>query len=107
MAVGGALAPALTAQLLTTTTWQQTFFIYGIPGILWATLFFYFTSDAKETSPSTSSDNSKKIDWMVLITSTSMWLLCAQQFLRAAAMVFFSTWFPRFLEALPILKLVV
>jgi len=35
---------------------------------------------------------------MVLITSTSMWLLCAQQFLRAAAMVFFSTWFPRFLE---------
>jgi len=98
MAVGGALAPALTAQLLTSMTWHQTLYTYAIPGIVWATLFFYFTSDAKETSQSSVSDNSKKIDWMVLITSTSMWLLCAQQFLRAAAMVFFSTWFPRFLE---------
>ena len=98
MAVGGALAPALTAQLLTSMTWHQALYTYAIPGIVWATLFFYFTSDAKETSQSSVSDNSKKIDWMVLITSTSMWLLCAQQFLRAAAMVFFSTWFPRFLE---------
>ncbi len=98
MAVGGALAPALTAQLLTSMTWHQTLYTYAIPGIVWATLFFYFTSDAKETSQSSVSDNSNKIDWMVLITSTSMWLLCGQQFLRAAAMVFFSTWFPRFLE---------
>jgi MFS family permease len=27
-----------------------------------------------------------------------MWLLCAQQFLRAAAMIFFATWFPTFLR---------
>ena len=27
-----------------------------------------------------------------------MWLLCSQQFLRAAAMIFFSTWFPTFLR---------
>jgi MFS family permease len=27
-----------------------------------------------------------------------MWLLCSQQFLRAAAMIFFATWFPTFLQ---------
>lgn len=98
MAVGGALAPALTAQLLTAITWQQTFYVYAIPGIMWALLFFYFVSDAKETSPSVDSGKPNRVDWVVLISSTSMWLLCSQQFLRAAAMVFFSTWFPRFLE---------
>src|SRR5262249_52419738 len=39
------------------------------------------------------------VDWRRLCTSAQMQLLCAQQFLRAAAMVFFLTWFPRFLQA--------
>lgn len=98
MAVGGALAPALTAQLLTSVTWQQTLFYYALPGVFWAGLFFLFMTDSKENNTAILSDKSKKVDWIVLITSTSMWLLCAQQFFRAAAMVFFSTWFPRFLE---------
>lgn len=36
--------------------------------------------------------------WRRLVGSSSMWLLCAQQFLRAAAMIFFATWFPTFLR---------
>jgi MFS family permease len=33
-----------------------------------------------------------------MLTSPSMYFLCAQQFLRAAAMMFFLTWFPTFLR---------
>jgi len=97
MAVGGALAPALTAQLLLNMSWNQTLFVYAIPGILWAVLFYFLVPDSKEDS--IRHDNSQTItfNWKVLLTSVSMWLLCLQQFLRAAAMVFFSTWFPRFL----------
>jgi MFS family permease len=36
--------------------------------------------------------------WLAMLGSSSMWLLCAQQFLRAAAMIFFTTWFPTFLR---------
>src|SRR5439155_6610874 len=40
-----------------------------------------------------------RVNWGRLCTSGQMQLLCAQQFLRAGAMVFFITWFPRFLQA--------
>jgi nitrate/nitrite transporter NarK len=33
-----------------------------------------------------------------MASSAPMWLLCAQQFFRAAAMALFFTWFPRFLQ---------
>jgi len=35
---------------------------------------------------------------LTMLASRSMWLLCSQQFLRAAAMIFFGTWFPTFLR---------
>ena len=36
--------------------------------------------------------------WSQLVTDRQMQLLCGQQFLRAAAIAFFYTWFPRFLQ---------
>jgi MFS family permease len=33
-----------------------------------------------------------------MIADRTIWLLCSQQFLRGAAMVFFATWFPTYLE---------
>jgi MFS family permease len=36
--------------------------------------------------------------WRALATDRTVWLLCGQQFLRAAAMLFFVTWFPTFLR---------
>src|SRR5438034_1142562 len=38
------------------------------------------------------------VPWSKLITDGQMLLLCFQQFLRAGAMVFFFTWFARFLQ---------
>jgi MFS family permease len=38
------------------------------------------------------------IRWLDYLTSVPMWLLCAQQFFRAAAMMFFQSWFPTFLR---------
>jgi MFS family permease len=39
--------------------------------------------------------------WRVLTFSPRMWLICAQHFLRAAAQVFFGTWFATFLRESP------
>lgn len=39
--------------------------------------------------------------WRVLAFSPRMWLICAQHFLRAAAQVFFGTWFATFLRESP------
>ena len=98
MAVGAALAPAITAQLLLKISWQTILLIYAIPGMTWALLFFWLIPEPGTSQTKSISKGSLKSDWQAMLGSGSMLLLCLQQFLRAAAMVFFGTWFTRFLE---------
>lgn len=124
MGIGGALAPALTGLLLVggvaylgqsdhhplvvslmslmpSFHWRWVFALYALPGLLWAMLFHLqrpersVITTAVEDAPPPESESDA---WSIIAGSPSMWLLCAQQFLRAAAMIFFSTWFPTFLR---------
>jgi nitrate/nitrite transporter NarK len=108
MQVGGALGPLITGNLLASlandstsgdlASWRICLFIYGIPGLLW-TLLFWAVISTHELPPA--ADKSKKpapIAWGRVLTSLPLVLLCLQQFLRAAGMVFFLTWFPVFLQ---------
>ncbi|MFZ9794628.1 MAG: MFS transporter, partial [Gemmataceae bacterium] len=61
-------------------------------------LFFWLIPEAGTSQTKSISKGSIKSDWQAMLGSGSMLLLCLQQFLRAAAMVFFGTWFTRFLE---------
>jgi MFS family permease len=95
MYLGAALAPALTAALLAFGDWRALLAWYAVPGVLWAAAFWAATPDG----PRGAAPAGGPIDWRRLCASGQMRLLCAQQFLRAAAMAFFLTWFPRFLQA--------
>jgi MFS family permease len=95
MAVGTAVAPGLSAWLLEHLAWQSVLILYTVPGVLWAVAFLALTPEVPQ--PATASPL-PAIDWHRLATSRPMLLLCLQQFLRGAAMVFFMTWFPRFLQ---------
>jgi MFS family permease len=96
MALGGALAPGLAAALLANLTWRDLLALYALPGVAWAVAFLVSTPDAAADIAPTAP---ARVDWQRLLTSGPMLLLCLQQGLRAAAMVFFQTWFPRFLQA--------
>lgn len=107
MGVGGAVAPLLTALLLTAFDWRWVFVLYVAPGVAWAALFYAIARDAPPPPPDgeiVAADAVAPVDdgdapvWRALLGSGSMWLLCAQQFLRAAAMIFFVTWFPTYLR---------
>lgn len=105
MALGGALAPAITGQLLGPLTWQQIFALYAIPGFIWAALFAMLVPRPGEPVKGTEHRHtvpppvaSAPARWTKLVTDPQMLLLCFQQFLRAGAMVFFYTWFARFLQ---------
>ncbi|MFM7930013.1 MAG: MFS transporter, partial [Pirellula sp.] len=108
MTIGGAIAPVLaalflealvpTAQSLSTERWRLLLALYAIPGLLWAGLFWYVVSDRKLPASHGNQACRPSIDWMRMITSLPLGLLCAQQFFRAAGMVFFTTWFPTFLQ---------
>jgi MFS family permease len=102
MAIGGALAPTITAVLISKwLTWRQILGFYAVPGIAWAVLFFALSRRAQgsenRAEVKTEAGEAERV-WGRILSSGSVWLLCAQQFLRAAAMIFFATWFPTFLQ---------
>jgi MFS family permease len=109
MAVGGALAPRVTSDLLallgptaeaiSTPAWRMCLWIYFLPGLVWSAAFL--VGVPARALPAVDEPKAKPaaaINWRKLFTSGPMALLCAQQFFRAAAMVFFLTWFPAFLQ---------
>jgi MFS family permease len=116
MLAGGAIAPVLTAWLLERFTpfaassgidrWRLCLWLYCLPGIVWAAAYWLATRSA-----GLDAERSRNADAPVPLgsrrglfagsvpwTDPSLLLLCGQQFLRAAAMIFFVTWFPTFLR---------
>ncbi|HET6574658.1 MAG TPA: MFS transporter [Fimbriiglobus sp.] len=99
MALGGALSPKLTGLLVAPDgplSWQQVFALYAVPGIAWAVLFAL--AAPRPDGPVPAATARRPILWSKLVTDYQMRLLCGQQFLRASAIAFFYTWFPRFLQ---------
>lgn len=92
---GAAIAPPLVAHLLGVFSWQYTFVAVAFPGLVWAVLYLALTPRRDEPTPEPLALGAVLGR---MLTSTSMQLLCAQQFLRSAAMTFFFTWFPRYLQ---------
>ena len=103
MALGSAIAPALTGLLVTQYSWPPVFVAYALVGIAWAIIYFLNVPD---TCPLLALRAHKKgpppkwtgKDWRSLFTSVPMILLCGQQFFRAWGMAFFFTWFATFLQ---------
>ena len=122
MLAGGAIAPVLTAWLLGQVTpwaeatgigrWRLCLVLYALPGLVWAAAYWIGTRsaglDGPPQAPASDGDRDASFPgprrgragdrvpraW----TDPSLMLLCGQQFLRAAAMIFFVTWFPTFLR---------
>jgi len=108
MAIGGAVAPVLTGLLLESLSplattlhaarWRLLFASYAIPGILWTVAFLTLIPSRRLPSDRSHTETRGPVDWTRMFRSGSLALLCAQQFFRAAGMVFFLTWFPTFLQ---------
>jgi MFS family permease len=108
MTLGGAIAPVMTAMVLESLMawadawgierWRLLLGAYAVPGILWTVVFLGLVSVRTLPAGSRASVASVPVDWSRLLRSWPLALLCAQQFFRAAGMVFFMTWFPTFLQ---------
>ncbi len=107
MTIGAAVAPMITSlalealmpasQATGVERWRLLLVAYALPGFAWVLLFWFMVPNALlPVSPLGSAPD--PVDWSRMFRSIDLLLLCAQQFFRAAAMVFFVTWFPVFLQ---------
>jgi sugar phosphate permease len=118
MHLGAAVGAGLTGMLLFRgVSWRILFLCYALPGFAWAVGFHRWFRNQPEDHPSVNalelqqiregesaaapSSESQQHDptpWLCLATSWPMWMICCQQFCRAAGIVFFASWFTTFLQ---------
>ncbi|MGH7127632.1 MAG: MFS transporter, partial [Planctomycetaceae bacterium] len=115
MQLGAAAAAVLTGVLIEAVHWRWTFLLYALPGLLWSMQFFDRFRDRPQDDPTvndaelalihgedaprrTGSEIHEPPPWLGMLTSPSLYFLCAQQMCRAAGYAFFATWFPTFLQ---------
>ncbi len=115
MQAGAIIAAPLTVMLLEVVSWRVVFAAYAVPGLLWAVGFHWWFRDriedhpsandaevalvrqGREASPPPGSEN-EPVPWLRLALSWPMWMICGQQFFRAAAYVWFASWFATYLQ---------
>lgn len=118
--VGGAIAPPLAAYLIRLVGWRWTFAIFGVIGILWALVFYYWfrddpaehrsVNDAEraviaagrttddEAVPHAAGEVHASIPWGTVLVSPNTWLLSAIMGLSAICMYVQFQWFPTYLK---------
>jgi ACS family glucarate transporter-like MFS transporter len=112
MSLGGAAGAFFTAQLLGVVSWPWVFVVYAIPGLLWSAWFFAWFRDRPEEHCGLNAEERALLRpeappapaapeptaWSALFEDPAILLLCAQQFFRAGAAVFWFTWCPTYLQ---------
>lgn len=98
MSVGAALMAAIGGELLGLgLRWQFVVLAAALPGFLWAATFSIAYRGPSQRSSSADGPIGDDALW-TLLSRPVLWLLCLQQFLRAAGYVFFVSWYSTFLQ---------
>lgn len=118
MQVGAITASGLTGVLLNVVEWRWIFILFALPGIVWSLFFAFSFRDHPEQLEKVNNEelkliNSHKQSTIVNQTATdeqtdftintkprlsAIILLCGQQICRASGYMFFTSWFPTFLQ---------
>jgi len=114
MLIGGVIASWVTAQLIGPLGWRWLFLLYTVPGLAWAAWFAVWFRNRPQEHPSVNaaelaiitsggetqkkSTFTAKVPWLAIFLSSTLWLICIQQFCRAGALRFFDFWLPTYLQ---------
>lgn len=107
--LGGAFTPLLVFACLQHVHWRTAFLLFGLMGIVWAVVFFWWYRDDPRLHPQVNAaeaglmpvetkDGKKfQVPWEKLFASRTVWCLCGQYFACSYCFYFFITWFPSYL----------
>jgi MFS transporter, ACS family, glucarate transporter len=110
--LGGGLTPILVAIIASVIGWRATFPILSVAGFLWAGLWFFWYRDEPHQHPRITA---QELDWIEarrrllpqrsfegpilqrLLSTPSLWLLCAMYFTQSYGFNLYVTWLPMYL----------
>jgi len=113
MSIGAVIASSLVGVLLESIHWQLLFLLLSLPGIVFGVAFYAWfrnrpaehrwvnAAEIEYILPKAASDVAAAAvspSWTAALKSVPLYLICAQQFFRAACYIFYVTWFPKYLQ---------
>jgi len=112
--VGGAVAPVVTGYLIRALGWRWSFVMLGIPGILWAVVFYWWFRDDPAEHKATNElerryiqagaaqaalgEQHPSVPWRLVLASANVWLLGAIISCSAFTTYMFFSWYPTYLQ---------
>src|SRR5262245_35111506 len=107
--LGGAMAPPLVAWLMGALGWRQSFFVFGVIGVIWCVFWLRWFKDNPAKHPSVnaqeleliqrgiSHNESHRFKWGELL-SLNLLLICLMYFTMGYTLYFNLTWLPTYLR---------
>lgn len=111
--IGAAVAPPLTAYLMTTIGWRWTFALFALPGLIWAAIFYWWYRDDPQQHPGVNESERQliaagtatrhaaahpPIPWKLVFRCPPIWLLGAVLACSAFNSYFYFSWYPTYLK---------
>jgi MFS family permease len=111
---GGAVTPAIVAYLIANYGWRTPFLCFGLIGVLWAGIWYWYYRDTPAEHPSVNSTErslieqstaqfrngaNRRVPWGLILRSPQMWILSAMYFCYAYNVSVYLVWFPKYLHA--------
>jgi sugar phosphate permease len=111
--LAGAAAPILVATLIGAYTWHAPFFLFGLVGIAWAGVWYWYYRDVPREHHGINAGERTRIEgalgvvvvkrpsipWKLILSSRQMWTVAAMYFCYGYALNMFLVWFPKYLNA--------
>lgn len=107
---GGALTPFVVIPVLLTFGWRVAFYILGVLGILWVTIWYFWYRDNPaevkgikkvELDEIQANHEEKKkiiVPWGKILNKKQFWLILSMYWFYVWGSWFFFSWFPTFME---------
>ena len=110
--LGAALTPALVAFIIAGYGWRAPFVIFGMVGLLWAGVWFWYYRDSPAEQKCVNSAEREMIQAGLgstanvrravpckrILSRPQMWMICAMYFCYAYNVGVYLTWFPKYLS---------
>jgi sugar phosphate permease len=108
--IGGMLSAPLALLVIRTWGWRATFVLFGAVGVVWAAAWYRWYRDQPSDHPAVNAAELALIaqdrepepsqaatPWRTLVTSRTLWAICAMYFAFGYGLYFYFTWLPTYL----------
>jgi sugar phosphate permease len=112
--LGAALTPTLVVVLMLAYGWRAPFFVFGVIGLAWAAVWYWYYRDTPAEHGSVNSAErslietslggarsarTRSVPWRRILASGTLWTMSLMYFCYAYCISVYLDWFPKYLNA--------